>query len=609
MEFKGCVEVYEYVSHQTLNRLCQNLLKEIRCDFVAFALLSSDQLEVGWQIASGNRDEMYKRISVHFGKGIAGHVISTNNSYEIKHFPFDVKGRVRDYPIMLTEKLLSAYAIPFMYKSVPLGALLVGNRYRYEFSNNEKQIVKNAAARIEKMPSSTWDNVQKNIDETIKDIYKHKLLQTESSEATLVLNKFFEVISANKQVYDHCEYDENELLGKSIKDIIPNVNLESIEHGMVTKQTGYKKGGEAFSLLLRVNTFILVDQLYYFITFNPLKYHNHKHSQSYYINELIDIKHSLDEASIVAITDQKGNITYVNDRFCQISKYTRTELIGQNHRIINSGYHSLQFFRRFWRTIANGNIWRGEIKNRAKDGTYYWVDTTVIPFLNSQGKPYQYLAIRHEITERKNAEKELKALMKKIIDIQEEERSHLSRELHDGLGQKMYSHLITINRLQAKVNHPLIDTLLEEATSLIKDIRELSWELRPSVLDDLGLVPAIRSYLTRFSDSYKLRIHFDSALSSRLDKNKEITIYRIVQESMTNARRHAKADEIKVVIRQMDDVVRVMIEDNGKGFDLEKVIYGVGISSMKERAQSVSGEFCIQSTVGAGTRIILEIPI
>lgn len=609
MEFNGCVKVYEYVSQQSLYNLCHSLLDQVSCDFAAFALLSSDKLEVSWQIASGNRDETYKRISVHFGKGIAGHVISSKKAYEINHFPFDIKGRVRYYPIMLAEKLVSAYAVPVTYRSVPLGVLLIANRFQHEFSEEEKDRVKNVASLIENMPPSSWENLQKNIDQTIEDIYKHKLLQAESSEATLVLNEFFEIISANKEVHKHCKYDENELLGKGIKTLLPNLNVRSIEHGMITKQTGYKKTGEAFSLLLRVNSFILLDQLYYFITFNPLKHFNEKLSQSYYINELIDIKHALDEASIVAITDHRGNITYVNDQFCRISQYTRAELIGQNHRIINSGHHSLQFFRRFWRRIARGNIWRGEIKNRAKDGSYYWVDTTVIPFLNDEGKPYQYLAIRHEITERKEAEKELKGLMKKIIDIQEEEKSQFSRELHDGLGQKIYSHLITINRLQAKIDHPLIDNLLEEATSLIKDVRELAWELRPSVLDDLGLIPAIRSYLNRLADSYHLAIHFDAALSTRLDKNKEITIYRIVQESMTNARRHAEASEVKIRIREMEDVVRVMIEDNGSGFDSEEVAFGVGISSMKERAQSVSGELCIQSTLGEGTRIILELPI
>lgn len=132
--------------------------------------------------------------------------------------------------------------------------------------------------------------------------------------------------------------------------------------------------------------------------------------------DISDYKFALDESSIVAVTDQKGIIQHVNDNFCKISKYTQEELIGQDHRIINSGYHSKEFIKNLWTTIANGKIWKGELKNKAKDGTVYWVDTTIVPFLNEQGKPYKYLAIRSDITQRKQAELELQKSKEELED-------------------------------------------------------------------------------------------------------------------------------------------------------------------------------------------------
>jgi PAS domain S-box-containing protein len=159
------------------------------------------------------------------------------------------------------------------------------------------------------------------------------------------------------------------------------------------------------------------------------------------LKELADIKFALDQSTIVAITDQRGIINYVNDEFCRISRFSRGDLLGQDHRIINSGFHPKDFIRDLWTTIASGKVWKGELKNRASDGTIYWVDTTIVPFLNSDGKPYQYVAIRHDITQLKLAEEQIR---RQAAELQRAAQLSLIGELAAGLAHEIKNPLAGI---------------------------------------------------------------------------------------------------------------------------------------------------------------------
>jgi PAS domain S-box-containing protein len=192
---------------------------------------------------------------------------------------------------------------------------------------------------------------------------------------------------------------------------------------------------------------------------------------------LDEIRYALDQAAIVATTDHRGIITYANDKFCQISKYSRDELIGRDHRIINSRYHPKQFMRDLWRTIARGGVWRGEIRNRAKDGTLYWVDTTIVPFLDGRGKPRQYLSIRSDISARKDAEAKLReqAALTHLGQL----AAVVAHEVRNPLAGLRASLQILDRRMAESRDTEIIAAMIQRIDSLNEKVEDLLLYARP----------------------------------------------------------------------------------------------------------------------------------
>ncbi|WOV87478.1 EAL domain-containing protein [Sporosarcina oncorhynchi] len=215
-------------------------------------------------------------------------------------------------------------------------------------------------------------------------------------------------------------YSEKELIGKSYSFLNPSYDPYQFIQEMQTsfsekslwqkKIKGIHKNGSFYWVIatiipVRDDNEKIIQYFSVDVDITSRERTSEKYNKT--LHNLRNIENALDYSSVVAITDEKGIITYVNEKFCTLSQYTNEELIGKTHRIVNSDYHPKSFFKEMWKTILNGKIWEGDVRNRAKDGSIYWVKTTIVPFFDGQGKPKHFISIRHDITDRKKAEEDL----------------------------------------------------------------------------------------------------------------------------------------------------------------------------------------------------------
>ncbi len=367
------------------------------------------------------------------------------------------------------------------------------------------------------------------------------------------------------------------------------------------------------------------------------------------LKEVSDYKYALDKASIVAITDQHGTIKYVNENFCAVSKYSQEELIGRDHRIINSGYHPEEFMRSLWDTIASGNVWKGEIKNKAKNGTYYWVDTTIVPFLDENSKPYQYIAIRADITNRKNAEDELHRLNEQLeehiktrtcqYEIANQELESFSYSVSHDLraplrGISGFSRILQedYGQLLDEEGNRILNKIMANASNmgqLIDDLLTFSRigrrELTQGDIDMTALVGSCFEELDEGEDTVRYQTNISSLPHCIGDAT---LIKQVWLNLLGNAIKYSsKKSEALITVGCIEETARLVyfVSDNGVGFDIQYAhklfgVFqrlhrldefpgtGVGLALVKLIINKHHGEVWADAELGSGATFYFSLP-
>jgi PAS domain S-box-containing protein len=361
------------------------------------------------------------------------------------------------------------------------------------------------------------------------------------------------------------------------------------------------------------------------------------------LKEISDYRYALDESAIIAITDQKGIITHVNDNFCKISKYSSKELIGQDHRIINSGHHPNEFIKELWTTIANGKVWKGEIKNKAKDGTVYWVDTTIVPFLNSIGKPYQYVAIRSDITERKKVEDQIKKSNEKTIEYAHilEQKNVQLIDFCNIVSHNLRAPLINISMLVDYIEQssneaeqrevigkikPVVNHLMEVFNELVESIQikeDIDIESDQVILKD-----CVEKILIGFETQIK---EYGADIQLNFDKTEIIYfpqkyIESIITNLISNALKYKSPNRKPIIIiktkKEVNNSMLLSVTDNGLGIDLvlhkdqifkiRKTFHihpdakGLGLFMTKTQVEAKDGKIWVESEPEKGSTFFIE---
>ncbi len=372
------------------------------------------------------------------------------------------------------------------------------------------------------------------------------------------------------------------------------------------------------------------------------EYKAHEKYLSQLINELQHQQFAIDQAALITITDREGYVTHANEAFCRVSKFEESELIGQKLSVINSGYHPRSFFQEMWRTVRKGKLWRGEIQNKAKDGSYYWVDVTIVPFLyKDEGHdPYKYLFIRFDITERKNAEQQLIVAKEKAEEANTLKSNFLANMSHEirtplngilGIVQLIemeseneamqhYASLIrqSGNRLLNTING-ILDLSRIEANRLDVSIEKIEiTRLIKSLVQSLEVLAINQNiYLNIEFDLDSVDAYVDASLLEQVLNNLLGNAIKFTEKGGVTLRVSDKNKHLMIEVidtgvgieeRYLDEIFEPFKQESS-GIERRFQGNGLGLAIAKRIVELLGGEIKVQSRKNIGSCFTVILPV
>ena len=441
-------------------------------------------------------------------------------------------------------------------------------------------------------------------------------------EAIITIDEDDRVIVFNREAERIFRIPASEAIGRPVDRFVPErfraAHREGLRllrhHGVVEKKIGLARSavairadGEEFSIEAAVSEVEIRGERLHTIVLRD-------------ISERLRTEEMLRKLSLaveqttesVFITNREGLIEYVNPAFEKLTGYRREEAIGRTPRILKSGEHDAAFYGKLWTTILSGQVYSCVFLNRKKSGERYYEEQTIAPIRDDGRQITHFVAAGRDVTERKRTEEALRRLNAQL----EREAERIAHTLHDEAGPLLTSAHITL----ADVARDLPPSAQERLSGvrahldgIEQHLRRLSHELRPRILDDLGLEAAVEFLVEGFMKRTGVAVTVETNLDGRLPQIVETTMYRVVQEGLTNAARHARPTRIGVQIAHDGKTIRCAIRDNGAGFKVEEVFghrgeASLGLVGTGDRVEALGGTFAVASVPGEGTEVLVVLP-